>query len=98
MSTTNEAGRFTLQVAGELDLAARDGLVTEGQRALTDPACTELVLDMAGVTFIDSSGVGGLVELRTAAIERDQQVTIVNPSSRVHRLLELTGLGSVFLG
>ncbi|SDI79773.1 anti-sigma B factor antagonist [Frankineae bacterium MT45] len=98
VTTAIEAGRFSLHVAGELDLAARDELVAEGQRALTDPACTELVLDMADVTFIDSSGVGGLVALRTEAIQRDQQVTIVNPSGRVQRLLELTGLESVFLG
>lgn len=92
-----DEGRFTLTLEGDLDMVSKDEFVTASRAALGRPGCQALVVDMAKVTFIDSTGIGGLVEIRREARESDRTLTVANPSSRVLRLLELTGLSSVFL-
>lgn len=83
-----------LGVAGEIDMASADEL---RDRLL---ACLErsdsLEVDMAGVTFIDSSGLAALVRLRTEAEIAGKDVALVNVSSSTARLLELTGLQGLF--
>ena len=83
-----------LRVAGEIDMASADEF---RDRLL---ACLErsdsLEVDMAGVKFIDSSGLAALVRLRTEAEIAGKDVALVNVSSSTARLLELTGLHALF--
>jgi anti-sigma B factor antagonist len=83
-----------LGVAGEIDMASADEF---RDRLL---ACLErsdsLEVDMAGVTFIDSSGLAALVRLRTDAEIAGKDVALVRVSSSTARLLELTGLQGLF--
>jgi anti-anti-sigma factor len=53
-----------------------------------------LVVDLAGVTFIDSSGLRILVEAHRARIDSDGSLTLRSPSAAVQRLLEISGLSS----
>ena len=74
-----------------LDLPLRDlmnDLLTEGQRCF--------VLNLTGVSYIDSSGLGQLITIWTSIRNRDGHMTILNPTKRVQRLLEITRLDAVF--
>jgi anti-sigma B factor antagonist len=51
------------------------------------------VLDLAGVTFIDSSGLRTLVEAHQARAETGSRLMLRAPSAAVQRLLEISGLG-----
>ena len=62
--------------------------------ALARSECS-LVLDLNNVYVMDAAGLGLLVELLCRAQERAGSLTIANPSYRVRRLLELTGLQSI---
>lgn len=97
LTIEDESARVVLTLEGELDMYAKDHLVSEGMRAISKPTCSELVLDMAGVTFLDSTGIGGLIALRQDGLQNEQRVSIQNPSANVQRLLQLTGLESVFV-
>lgn len=55
-----------------------------------------LRVDLSGVTFMDSSGLGALVAIRGAASDLARTVTIVAASERVRQVLEVCGLGSEF--
>lgn len=83
-----------LSVAGEIDIASAD----EFRDQLL--ACLErydsLEVDLGGLTFIDSSGLAGLVRLRTEAEILGKDVALVNVSSSTARILELTGLQGLF--
>ena len=92
---TDEAGRRVLQVIGAIDLQTRDRLGEAGRTALTD-GTGPLVLDLARVSFIDSTGIGALIELGHDAADRDRALVIRQPSSRVMRILELTGLADAW--
>jgi anti-sigma B factor antagonist len=92
-TTVNEGIAF-MEVSGELDLAAADELTEAGLAALT-PAAGTLLIDLSGVTFIDSTSLGALVAIRNAA-EPHHTVVVQNAQPHVRRVFELTGLDRVF--
>ena len=85
-----------LVLSGEIDLASADAIIRLGGEALDHPDVSLLAVDVAAVTFIDSTALGTLVRLRNASLERGKNLRLDNVSDRVRRLLELTGLGVVF--
>jgi anti-sigma B factor antagonist len=81
----------TIALAGELDphtaplfQAAVDGVVTS--------ASTDLVLDLSGLGFVDSSGLRVLIRAQQQLAEQGGTLTLRAPSPTVRRLLEITGL------
>ena len=78
--------------SGELDVAT----VPELKDALTDlidrhPG-TSVWVDMAQVSFIDSSGLGVLVRFNNAATAADYTYTVIAGPPQVHRAFVLSGL------
>ena len=57
---------------------------------------TKLVLDLSGVSSMDSAGIGELALLQTWAQERKAEMKFAAPSTVVRTLLDLTNLDSVF--
>ena len=55
-----------------------------------------LVLDLSAVEQMDAGGMGTLLLLRSWTVQRKVQMRLVNPSPFVQRILEATGLDSVF--
>jgi anti-sigma B factor antagonist len=92
---TDERGRALLRVSGAIDIQSREALITAGRAALEGDSGT-LVLDMADVSFMDSTGIGALVELGHDAEDADAELLIRDPSPRVIRILEMTGLGEAW--
>ena len=84
-------------LAGEIDITCSPALRSVGVRlagALDAGDC--LSVDVADVTFIDSSGIGALVAVRNAAVDHGGSLVLRNLSQPVRRLLELSGLVSSF--
>ena len=89
------AGRYTVVAwCGEVDVGrappARDQLLT-----LID-AGRDLVIDLSGVTYLDSAGVAVLVEGRRRAGERGREFALAAVSVPAMKLLRLTRLDTVF--
>jgi anti-sigma B factor antagonist len=76
-----------LTVRGESD---RDN-VGELVDAITRIAGTAVV-DLSGVTFIDSTGLQGLLRAQRAARQRGDDLILRHPSRLLRRVLDLTGL------
>ena len=86
--TTIAAGQI-FDVRGEIDLAARPALEEALSRMKAD---TPVELDLAGVIFIDSRGLAGVLE-----VTKHQAGAKLGPvSPAVERLLELTGTADLF--
>jgi anti-anti-sigma factor len=80
--------------SGEIDLATSPDL----RKALLDPQASArtVVLDLRGVTFIDSSGLGVIVGQQKRARENgDGFAVVIAGASAVERILELSGLDNV---
>src|SRR6058998_2280323 len=74
-----------------LDLPLRDkmnGLLNDGNR--------RFVLNLAGVQYLDSSGLGQLVSIWVSVKNRRGHLTLINPVKRVRRLFEITRLNTIF--
>jgi anti-sigma B factor antagonist len=85
-------GQRRVLLSGSLDLATKAQLIEASQGALTDPAKPNLVFDMAGVTFMDSTGIGALIQISNAARVAGIGFSLDRPSEKVSRILTLTGL------
>jgi len=63
---------------------------------LADTACSRLVVDLSGASFVDSTALGKLVEGFFEAGELDKKFQIFTPQPRIQKLFEITGLAGVF--
>ncbi len=82
----------TLAVAGELDPATTPQLDDAVAATLGVDGVRRVVLDLAEVGFIDSSGLSALLNARNRAQEVDVDLVVANPSPHCRRLLEATKL------
>jgi anti-sigma B factor antagonist len=84
----------TVQVYGELDLTCEELLRAELECVLAEAPGT-LVLDLRGLTFIDSAGLRMLIVLDGQATERGLQLAVLCIEGSVRRVLRETGLDGV---
>ena len=85
---------WQIGVAGEVDIAATEEFLGLALAALD--RCGHLRLDLAGVTFMDSSGLGILLQVRRHAIDTGKLLTLRSLGPGTHRLLEVVGLKQLF--
>ena len=90
--TVNGSNRHVrLLAVGEIDLNGIDRF-TNGLQIGLDMQPLTLTVDLAGVTFMDSTGVNALVQYRNRAEEAGLTLTVVNCQPLVHRVLDMTGV------
>ncbi|MEO7125273.1 MAG: STAS domain-containing protein [Nakamurella sp.] len=91
-SEQDGSGRQILTLRGSLDMSSRSLLKQQSLVALETPDTTGIVLDLASIEFLDSSGIGCIVEIASDAKERDISFALRSPSDRVIRILTVAGL------
>jgi anti-sigma B factor antagonist len=88
-------GRLSLGEA--LAFGPGSGLVlSETIRELTKKGQKKILLNLAGVTYVDSSGVGQLVGALTTARNQSGDIKLLKPSVHVRDLLKTTKLDGLF--
>jgi anti-sigma B factor antagonist len=79
-----------IRVEGELDLAVAEQLEQALVRAGAE--CREVLIDLGGCEFIDSTGIAAIVNAHKRLAERGTRVVACAPSTQVLRVLSVTGL------
>ena len=92
LSVSIDAGG-TVVAVGDIDLAG--GPLLE-KAILQQEESAPIVIDLAAVEFIDSSGLRSLLAASRRAEGRGTSVTLRNPSTGVLRLLSITGTADQF--
>jgi anti-sigma B factor antagonist len=88
---TEIAGWTIVHVYGELDVATTPDL-RELLVGLVSGGSTKLVLDLDGVDFLDSTGLGTIISALKRARTHGGDLRLVCTQARIARLFEITGL------
>ena len=84
LEARQDGAATVLYARGELDLDTAPGLLAEVGRRL-DSGTRRLVVDLAGLTFVDSTGLGAIVGCWRCAARATATFELVNPSPQDHR-------------
>jgi anti-anti-sigma factor len=95
LTVNGSADRAVVSLEGELDLATSPQL-REQLVALTERADSVIVVDLTDLAFIDSTGLSVLVMALNRSRASGGSIVLRNPSPSVMRILEITGLVSIF--
>ena len=76
----------------EVDMTVSAQLTAAQLREIEDAVVAGLVVDLHGVSFLDSTGIAALVAGMRAARQRRVPFTVINPQHQVRMVLEVTGL------
>jgi anti-sigma B factor antagonist len=96
VSSRSQGDRTVLALAGEIDLYTAPRLQSELTRALAAADPAQIVVDMSDVDFCDSTGMNVLLAAHRLASERGGDLVLARPRAAVRKILEVTGLHSVF--
>lgn len=95
VTTHDEGGIAVVSAAGDVDVTTAPRLRDALDRVLT-AGQSWLVVDLRAVPFMDSTGLGVLVGRLKVVRARRGSMRIVATSSRMLRVLAITGLDTVF--
>src|SRR5258708_24365683 len=92
MDLRRDSDRIVVTLAGELDMANAPLLESSIERP--EMAATKtVVLDLQGLTFLDSTGLRIILAVREQCWRRGQGFAVTPGSQQVQRLLSVTGVG-----
>lgn len=80
------------KLAGEIDAHTAPLLAS----AMEDLPSGDVLVDVADVSFMDSSGLRVLIDAATRARDGGGDLIIANPTPGISRLVEISGLGGQF--
>jgi len=92
-----QAGDVTiLDLRGEVRIGEGSIALRDAIRNLADSGKNKILLNLAGVSYIDSSGIGELIANYTTVTRQGGQLKLLKLTDRVQNLLVITKLLTVF--
>jgi len=96
-ATIREDGNITVvDLSGRIALGEGSALLRTTIRELLERERNKIILNLGDVNYIDSSGIGELVSGFTAVRSREGELKLLNLTKKVHDLLQITKLFTVF--
>lgn len=89
-------GVMILEPKGKITIGVGDVALREAVHEALDAEARKVLIDMKGVTTIDSSGIGELVSAYTTVTNRGGKLKLLNIPSKVGDILQITQLVTVF--
>jgi anti-sigma B factor antagonist len=96
IETREKDGVTFLDLTGKITLGDGSVVLREGVRNEIALGKQRIVINLAGVSYIDSSGLGELISAFTAAKNRGITLKLLNLTKRIHELMQITKLYTVF--
>lgn len=88
--------RVIFRIQGDLISEKEGAALVQSADAALQQQKNQCVVDISGLRYINSSGIGVLITLLTKFRNRGGDVFLVNPSESVQKLLIITKLNSIF--
>lgn len=89
-------GVSVLELAGTITLGGGDMTMRDLIKGLLNEGKKSILIDLGGVSFMDSTGLGELVAAYTTARHQQAVLKLVNLTKKIHDLLSITQLSAVF--
>jgi anti-sigma B factor antagonist len=96
VSVQHEAGEAVVRLTGEIDMLTASQLAEVVGEVLAEPP-PRILVDLGGVTFCDSQGLGTLVVLSRRAESAQSVLVLTNVGDFLLRVLDITGLRSALM-
>jgi len=95
--TSRQVGDVTVvDAVGRITLGEGSSMLREDLRQMIVKGQKKILLNLANVSYIDSSGIGELVSGFTTVTNQGGELKLLNLTKRVHDLLQITKLYTVF--
>jgi anti-sigma B factor antagonist len=85
-----------IELSGKITIGSGDVKIRELVNAALEDGRSKILLDLGGVTTIDSSGIGEMVACYTTVTKRGGQLKLMRLSSKINDILHVTQLITVF--
>ncbi len=95
-SITQAGATVTVTLAGDADYSVVTKLLDTFEQARSMPGVIRIVIDLAAVRFMDSSGLGAFVIGYRFARQDGLSFEVINEKPNVRSLLEITGVAHLF--
>jgi anti-sigma B factor antagonist len=95
-STRQVDGITVVDLSGRITLGEGSVVLRDAVRDLLAKGEKRLLLNLGDVTYIDSSGIGELVSAFTTVRNQGGELKLLNLTKKVHDLLQITKLYTVF--
>lgn len=96
ISTRQVDGVTILDMSGRITLGEGSVQLRDAVRDLLSKGSKNILLNLADVNYIDSSGIGELVSAFTAVRNQGGELKLLKLTKKVHDLLQITKLYTVF--
>jgi anti-sigma B factor antagonist len=96
LSTRQVDGVTILDLSGRITLGEGSVQLRDAIRDLLGKGQKKILLNLADVNYIDSSGIGELVSAYTTVRNQGGELKLLNLTKKVHDLLQITKLYTVF--
>lgn len=91
-SRLEDKNTLVVKVSGELDLSTAEQFKLQIEQDIKQWKAKNLILDLNGVNFIDSSGLGVILGRYKTVTQNNGNMAIVKPKASVKKILELSGI------
>ncbi|HEY1421961.1 MAG TPA: STAS domain-containing protein [Candidatus Acidoferrum sp.] len=96
-ATYRDSGDVTvLDMGGRIVLGDGSALLRNTVKELLNDNRTKILINLADVNYIDSSGIGELVQAYTSVKNRGGELKLLHLTKKVHDILQITKLYTVF--
>lgn len=95
-STREVAGVTIVDISGRIVLGEESAALRELVSSLLSKGHKKVLLNLADVNYIDSSGLGNLVSSFTSARKQSGELKLLNLNNKVHDVMQITRLFTVF--
>jgi len=96
-ASTRQVDEITVvDLSGRITLGEGSTVLRDTVRELLGRGQKKILLNLGDVTYIDSSGIGELVSGFTTVANQGGQLKLLNLTKKVHDLLQITKLYTVF--
>jgi len=96
IETSRDGAEARAALRGEFDMNATFSVEPALERLLEEPPPERLTIDLGGLTFIDSTGMGVLLRVQGEASERGVGLVLLPGPPEVQRVFETAGLLDTF--